>query len=134
MTSFEEAAAPTWAVTAEGTSDGVTKVTLTADLVDPSVNPVETLKSWGFPPLVGDPDVKQALATISHKLEEIMALVKVEQADLDALDGALDEVAASLADKIASLALPDADLAALNADVDALRALAAPAPVVEPPV
>lgn len=59
----------------------------------------------------------------------LMALVQVEQDDLDALDSALDEVAASLEAKLEGLqvSLPDADLSELQADVAALRNLAAPA-------
>lgn len=71
---------------------------------------------------------------INKKLEIIMALVQVEQSDLDALDASLDEVSASLAAKIQALVdaagepLPPAQLDALNADVAALRALSAPTP------
>lgn len=66
---------------------------------------------------------------INRKVDTLMALVQVEQDQLDALDSALDEVATSLEAKIESLktSLPDADLSALEADVAALRNLAAPA-------
>lgn len=66
---------------------------------------------------------------INRKVDTLMALVQVEQDQLDALDSALDEVATSLEAKIESLktTLPDADLSALEADVAALRNLAAPA-------
>ena len=66
---------------------------------------------------------------INRKVDMLMALVQVEQDDLDALDTALDEVAASLEAKLEGLqvSLPDADLSELQADVAALRNLAAPA-------
>lgn len=64
-----------------------------------------------------------------------MALKTVDEADLEALDAALDAVAASLAEKLAGLApkLDPADLAPLQDDVATLQGLAAPTPV-EPPV
>jgi hypothetical protein len=50
----------------------------------------------------------------------------------------LDDATKALSDKIQALIdagkLPAADVSALQADVENLRALAAPAPVVEPPV
>lgn len=65
-----------------------------------------------------------------------MAFVRVDTADLEALDAALDAVTKSLADKLAALAaqLPDADLSALQEDVTTLQGLAAPTAVEEPPV
>jgi Skp family chaperone for outer membrane proteins len=81
---------------------------------------------------------KKFEARINNKLGKIMALVQVEQGDLDALDQALDDATKALSDKIQALIdagkLPAADVSALQADVENLRALAAPAPVVEPPV
>lgn len=72
---------------------------------------------------------------LDSKVDTLMALVKIEQDQLDALDAALDDVTTSLEAKLEELkaSLPDADLSALDADVAALRALAAPA-AVEPPV
>lgn len=67
-----------------------------------------------------------------------MALVQVEQDDLDALDTALDEATQAVVDRIQALIdavptpLPEAELGALQADVQVLRDLAAPSPV-EPP-
>jgi hypothetical protein len=73
---------------------------------------------------------------LNKRMDALMALVKVEQSDLDDLDAALDEATQSISDRIDALVaagtLPDADVTALKADVDALRALSAPAPV-EPP-
>jgi hypothetical protein len=77
--------------------------------------------------------ILRALAQIDRKVNAIMAAVQVNQEDLDALDVALDAATQSLADKIAALNLPPAQMAALQDDVAALQALAAPAPVVEPP-
>lgn len=73
--------------------------------------------------------IERRTFTINRKVDTLMALVQVEQDQLDALDSALDEVATSLEAKIESLktTLPDADLSALEADVAALRNLAAPA-------
>lgn len=66
---------------------------------------------------------------INKKVDKLMALVQVEQDDLDALDSALDEVATTLETRIEELkvTLPDADLSALSADVEALRNIGAPA-------
>jgi len=73
---------------------------------------------------------------INNKLGKLMALVKVEQADLDALDQGLDDATAALSAKIQALIdagnVPAGDVSALQADLEALRALGAPAPV-EPP-
>ena len=81
--------------------------------------------------------IERRTFNINQKVDMLMALVQVEQDDLDALDSALDEVAASLEAKLEGLqvALPDADLSELQADVAALRNLAAPAsePVDTPP-
>jgi len=80
-----------------------------------------------------------SMLTLHRKIGMIMALVQVEQGDLDALDASRDQVAASRAQKIQDLMdavtepLPPAQMDALNADVEALRALAAPTPA-EPPV
>lgn len=101
--------------------------------------PEQPAGAWFWLPIIRDPETTAELAAIRKKLEQLvttqgetMALVKVESAQLEALDSALDEVATSLADKIAALALPDADLQPLLDDVAALRALAAPTPAAEP--
>lgn len=75
---------------------------------------------------------------LNQRMDEIMALVQVEQTELDALDTALDEATKSIADKLKALmdaapdVLPPAELAALKADVESLRALGAPTPAPEP--
>lgn len=89
---------------------------------------------WIWVPIIRDPNAVAELEAINNKLGMLMALVKVEQDDLNALDVSLDEVATSLSDKIAALQLPTADLQPLLDDVEALRALGAPAPVDPPPV
>jgi len=71
---------------------------------------------------------------ITNRLDKLMALVSVEQGDLDDLDQALDAATQSLSDKIAALNLPAADLSALQEDLATLQNLGAPAPVEEPPV
>jgi hypothetical protein len=76
--------------------------------------------------------VEESLKSLHTKVDSLMAQVRVNQEDLDALDTSLDQVATDLAAHIDALELPEADLSALQADVEALRALSAPAPT-EPP-
>ena len=82
--------------------------------------------------------IELAVHQLSTRLENIMALVQVEQSALDDLDVALDEATTAIADRIQALvdagSLPAADVSALQADVENLRALSAPAPVEVPPV
>lgn len=81
--------------------------------------------------------LNKELESINRKLGNIMALVKVEQGDLDALDQGLDEATTALSDKLQALidagSLPAGDVSALQADLEALKALSAPAPVEPPP-
>jgi len=71
---------------------------------------------------------------LNRKMDIIMAMVQVEQGDLDALDASLDEVSSAIANKIQALIdaaqtpLPAAELSALQADVETLRGLSAPVP------
>ena len=73
--------------------------------------------------------IERRTFNINQKVDMLMALVQVEQDDLDALDVALDEATTAIETRLEALqvALPDADLSALQADVAALRNLAAPA-------
>ena len=81
--------------------------------------------------------IERRTFNINQKVDMLMALVQVEQDDLDALDVALDEATTAIETRLEALqvALPDADLSALQADVAALRNLSAPAaaPVDTPP-
>ena len=70
----------------------------------------------------------------NRKLKNIMALVSVEQDELDSLGVALAEVATSLSDKIdaliaADVPLPAGSLDGLKADLASLQSLVAPAAV-----
>jgi hypothetical protein len=83
--------------------------------------------------------IELLLDVLYKQQRKIMALVQVEQADLDALDVALDEATAAVLSRIDALIaavpepLPAAELSALQEDVEALRSLGAPAPTpVEP--
>jgi ABC-type transporter Mla subunit MlaD len=76
--------------------------------------------------------VEATVNRIDQRTAKIMAMVKVAQEDLDALDRALDDATSSLADKISALELPAAELQPLLDDVEALRALSAPAPAPTP--
>ena len=81
--------------------------------------------------------IERRTFNINQKVDMLMALVQVEQDDLDALDVVLDEATTAIETRLEALqvALPDADLSALQADVAALRNLSAPAaaPVDTPP-
>lgn len=128
---------PSWSISAFGTDEGVIKVTLDADLVDPSTNPLETLKSWGFPPLIGDPEIKQALAAIHTKLEEVMgALEDTLTAVSTQLGKAKDEIVALITDlegQIAANAVDPATVDALKAAAQSLDDVVPDVPPVEPP-
>lgn len=76
--------------------------------------------------------IEATINRIEQKVDTLMAQVRVNSEDLDALDTALDEVTASLTTKIESLQLPEGDLTELQADLEALRALSAPKPETEP--
>lgn len=70
------------------------------------------------------------LNKIQKGIEDIMALVQVDQAALDTLAASLEAVKSSLATEIAALgqALPAADLTGINKALTDLEALEAPAP------
>ena len=72
-------------------------------------------------------------ARFDKRMDRVMALVQVEQADLDALDVALDAATQAIIDKIAALNLPPAQLQALQDDLVTLQGISAPAPAPEPP-
>lgn len=76
--------------------------------------------------------IEKSLKSLHKKVDNVMAQVKVNQEDLDALDQSLDQVAEDLAAHIDALDLPEGDLSALQADVEALRNLSAP-PATEAP-
>lgn len=88
---------------------------------------------WMWVPIIRDPNITTQLTALTDRLDQLMALVKIEQGDLDALDSALDAATQSLADKIAALDLPAGDLTALQEDLATLQNLSAPTPVEEPP-
>ena len=68
---------------------------------------------------------------IEKKVGNIMALVQIEQADLDQLDTDLDAATTAIIAKIEGLNLPAAQMDALKEDLDNLRAISAPAAPVE---
>jgi hypothetical protein len=67
---------------------------------------------------------------IQKQIGKLMALVQIEQSDLDTLAGNLEAVKTSLAAEIASLQtqLPQADLSGVKQAVADLTALEPPAP------
>ena len=71
--------------------------------------------------------INKKFEAINQKLGNIMALVKVEQGDLDALDQGLDAATSALSEKLQALidagSLPAGDVSALQADLEALQAL-----------
>jgi hypothetical protein len=72
----------------------------------------------------------EQVTEIQKGIRKIMALVEIDQADLDTLATSLEAVKTSLATEIASLGqqLPAADLSGLNQALTDLQGLEAPAP------
>ena len=74
-------------------------------------------------------DLQQQLQVITNILENLMALVQVEQTDLDTLASNLEAAVTAVESEIAALkqALPAADLSGLNTALANLQALEVPA-------
>lgn len=72
----------------------------------------------------------EQLKEIKEGIQQIMALVQVDQTDLDNLATNLEAVKSSLSAEIASLQqqLPQADLSGLNQALSDLQGLEPPAP------
>lgn len=75
------------------------------------------------------------LTSLDRKVSRIMALVQVEQTEVDTLARTLKDIGTNLADEIATLkaALPAADFSAVDAQVAALQALEVPVTPPAPP-
>lgn len=75
-------------------------------------------------------DLSARLLEIQKGIQQIMALVQVDQAALDSLAASLEAAKTAIAAEIASLqvSLPAADLSGLNQALADLQAVEAPAP------
>lgn len=75
-------------------------------------------------------ELMEQVAQIKKGIHEIMALVQIDQTELDTLATSLEAVKTSLSEEIASLQtqLPSADLSGLNQALTDLQGLEPPAP------